>query len=109
MFLAIYVNDGLLIGENNQEMDSLLEELKTEFEIVTFSNPSSFLGIEINITEDKVTLSQKNYIETILRNYKLENPRPVSTPMIYNPKQEDTAITEKISIQRNSRKFIISS
>jgi hypothetical protein len=39
LFLGIYVDDGILVGENIEEMNNLLKELKKEFQ--AYSNPDA--------------------------------------------------------------------
>lgn len=61
LFLAIYVDDGILIGENEDDMNKLLKKLKQEFEMTVQQNPKSFLGMEIVKNESGLLIKQEAY------------------------------------------------
>lgn len=46
LYLAIYVDDGLLCGKNVSEMNVLLNELHKNFRI-TYSKAKFFVGLQI--------------------------------------------------------------
>jgi len=92
LFLAIYVDDGILFGNDNNQMEDLLRELETEFEMRTSNNPNSFLGIEVRRTEDLVALTQVNYAETILRKFSMENAKSLETPIVEYPTELQVAL-----------------
>lgn len=94
LFLAIYVDDGLILGNDEEQINILIQKLTTNFEIVSCKNPTSFLGIEICKGKDSIKLSQSKYISEILDDFGLENMKPVSTPMIYNPSTDDTCLNK---------------
>ena len=82
LYLAIYVDDGVVVGENIHEIRELVEKLKTEFEITVIEEPETFLGMEINRTENKLKLTQENYTDKVLNKYGMEESKPVSTPLV---------------------------
>lgn len=86
IFLAIYVDDGIIVGFNEQEIIDLLSELNKEFQMVACDNPSSFLGIDIFRNREHMVLSQVKYTEKVLKNFCMENSKFVSTPMAENSK-----------------------
>ncbi|KAL0416081.1 UNVERIFIED_CONTAM: Retrovirus-related Pol polyprotein from transposon RE1 [Sesamum latifolium] len=45
-----------------------------------------FLGMEINLCDDGIFISQKRYALEILRKFKMEKSKPVSTSLIHNEK-----------------------
>ncbi|GJQ79318.1 hypothetical protein Trydic_g16185 [Trypoxylus dichotomus] len=47
LFLAIYVDDGMVISKDPEELTDLLGNLKQEFEMTIFQDPKKFVGIEI--------------------------------------------------------------
>lgn len=87
MFLAIYVDDGIIFSKNEQEMQNLLIELNKEFEMTTSDNPNKFLGIEIKKTDEFLFLTQRKYCENILKTFSMQNARSMSTPMVEYNKQ----------------------
>lgn len=96
MFLAIYVDDGIIFGHSEQEMNNLLLELNKKFEMVAVNNPNTFLGIEIRKTGDFIALTQKKYCKTILRNVSMENAKPLSTPMVEYSKPTENVISKQL-------------
>lgn len=87
IILGFYVDDGILLGENQTEMDQLIRELENEFEVTITRNPESFLGMEIKRSQNELKLTQKNYSRRILKKFKMCESRPVETPLV---KGEDT-------------------
>jgi hypothetical protein len=67
-------------------MRHLKEELKGTFDVTDLGKPSKIVGIEITHHADSISISQKVYIDSILRKYKMENANPVSTPLDPNTK-----------------------
>lgn len=80
MFVVVYVDDGLIIGNTKRECENLLEKMNRVFKTKAVSG-SIFLGLEINRNANGLTITQRRYIDDMLKRFKLENCRPVSTPM----------------------------
>lgn len=78
--LALYVDDGILIGKDKEELEKILKELKREFEVKEDLNPNSFLGIEIQRTKAKIKLTQEKYSKNLLHKFNMENSKFVATP-----------------------------
>ena len=51
--LALYVDDGLLMGNDEKELQSIISQLKTTFEITSCDNVSSFVGMVISHNKDE--------------------------------------------------------
>lgn len=82
LFLAIYVDDGLIVGEKQEEIDRLLNKLETKFEMKKFDNVKTFLGINITRGENWMKLDQENYIETILERFNMKSAKTAMIPMV---------------------------
>lgn len=82
LMLAIYVDDGLLVGSDENEMEALLKELENKFEMTINRHPRTFLGMELHQTEEGIWLNQRCYAAKVLDRYGMENCNPVSTPLI---------------------------
>lgn len=67
VFLALYVDDGLLMAQTKEALNEVIENLKNNFKIRE-CNSNTFVGIQINRdrTNYSITLHQKDYIERIL-------------------------------------------
>ncbi|XP_052882285.1 uncharacterized mitochondrial protein AtMg00810-like [Gossypium arboreum] len=67
-------NDARLLNEFKQEMMKV-------FEMIDLGLMSFFLGMEIKHAEHEVFICQKKYAKEILKKFKLEAWKEVSTPM----------------------------
>lgn len=90
LILGIYVDDGIIIGKDMQEMNNLLDELRREFEIKVYRNPSTFLGMELCIEKGKIKLTQTQYSKRILEHYNMQDSKSVSTPLVKGPEENDS-------------------
>jgi transposase InsO family protein len=95
--LTVWVDDLIICGDAPQEIDATVKSLKNMFEIKDLGEPKLLLGIQI-IRDDKtgtITLSQKNYIDTILNRFGYSKLNPVSTPLDphINLKKRDPSLT----------------
>lgn len=82
MFLALYVDDGLLAATNVSLIKVFLSELRKHFKITETHKVSSFLGVCISkLPDGSIFISQEKYIEKILENFNMSNANAVSTPI----------------------------
>ena len=80
LILAIYVDDGLVLSNNNQLTKQLLNHLEENFEI-KICKFTKFLGFQIERVDGNIFLHQKQYILKILQKFNMENCNSVSTPI----------------------------
>lgn len=74
LFLAIYVDDGLLSVK-------LIFELRSEFDKTITENPTDYLHIEISRGENEIRLSQTGYIQNLIRDFNMCDAKTMATPM----------------------------
>ena len=55
--------------------------IEHEWEVTDLGEPSKIVGIEINQTQDFISISQIRYIESILQKEGMEHCNSVSTPL----------------------------
>lgn len=81
MFLCLYVDDGLVFSDNEEQAQKFLQYLKTRFEVVSHE-PDTYVGIRIQRNRSKklIFLNQKGYIERILTRLGMTNATTVTTP-----------------------------
>lgn len=79
-YLALYVDDGLVLGLDQKSCLSVIHELNKHFETKRV-NGIEFLGIEINQTKTGVHLSQQKYIKEMLKQFKMEDCSEAITPL----------------------------
>lgn len=95
LILAIYVDDGLLIGHDKFKLNDFLEKLKEEFKTIITKNPTTFLGIDIKRDKTGITLSQTEKVKQIIENFNMQDCNPTKIPL-HNAdvKRSDTAQSE---------------
>ena len=89
LFLAVYVDDGMVVGDDRKDIDKLILDLKTEFKI-TEGQLDSFLGIHIERTRSGIFINQPAYTENIIKRFRMENAKPTSVPTGIIEKEEDS-------------------
>ena len=85
IFLILYVDDILLAGNNQCEIDSIKDALKGRFNMKDLGPPKSFLGIKIEQTNEGLRLSQRSYFEKLLQRFEMDKCNPIATPMDSTP------------------------
>ena len=86
LILAIYIDDGLIVSQNQALIDKLLDGLKTEFEM-THNDANLFLGIQIERALDgSIFLHQEIYAKRVLEQFRMEEANAVTIPA--DPHQE---------------------
>lgn len=88
LIIAVYVDDLLIFSSSAILKDELKEKLFNNFDIKDLGELQYCLGIEIQRDRTKgiTTLSQKGYIESVLRKYNMHDSKPVNTPSDCNQK-----------------------
>ncbi|XP_046389411.1 uncharacterized protein LOC124158260 [Ischnura elegans] len=89
MFLAIHVDDGIIIGKEKEKIKKLLDKLRKFFEVTIDSEPKSYIGINIRKTAEGIMISQKNYAQLVLKRYGMENSKPTKTPIVADNKVDE--------------------
>ena len=89
LILVVYVDDGLVAATDSQDLEDFLEELKSEFKIVS-KKAKYFLGFEIEKESGNIKISQKSYAKKILERFGFLECKPVSTPMLKSPETSQT-------------------
>lgn len=93
LYVVIYVDDGLVVGDDESEVNQFIQSLQEEFQI-THGSLDNFLGMEIRQGENSIRISQEAYIVSILKRFHMEDANPISTPAIRN---EEVDKSEKLS------------
>jgi len=81
IYLAIHVDDGIIIGNDKTKISKLLNKLREEFEITVKKEPKSYLGIDITKSDKGISISQENYAKEVLKRYDMQNSKPMKTPI----------------------------
>ena len=77
VFLVLYVDDILLIGDNVNVLSGVREWLSTQFSMKDLGEASYILGIKIirNRQKKEIALSQAGYVDTVLSRFSMENAK----------------------------------
>ena len=79
--VALYVDDMLITGLDS-EINSTVELIKNKFKISKCSPVNHILGITVEPTEYGYNISQKKYINDILKRFKINENQKSSTPCV---------------------------
>jgi len=82
MYLALYVDDGLLCGNNVDGINKLLCDMSKEFKL-TYGVAECFVGlqIEMNRNKNRLIIHQGGYALKILKKFNHSECQEVSTPV----------------------------
>lgn len=82
VYLALYVDDGLVLCQKVHVANMIIEKLGAHFEITTITKPNIFVGCEIhrNRKNKTILINQENYIKRIIRKFNLQDTKPKEIP-----------------------------
>ncbi|XP_035845685.1 uncharacterized mitochondrial protein AtMg00810-like [Helianthus annuus] len=79
--LLVYVDDIIVTGNNEKEINNVKTFLKSEFLIKDLGQLKFFLGIEVIRTDEGIALSQRKYCMDLLNEFGMSGCKPVSCPI----------------------------
>lgn len=95
LILSIYVDDGIIIADNDRDVCDLIEKLRKRFEIHSVEG-NSYLGFEINRGYNgEITIHQAGYIKKILKRFDMDECKSVDAPILVSP-SKDSSEEEKL-------------
>ncbi|WVZ85689.1 hypothetical protein U9M48_032584 [Paspalum notatum var. saurae] len=86
VILAVYVDDIIITGHDEAEINRLKEDLSKVFEVKDLGQLKYFLGIEIARSAKGIFLSQRKYVLDLLSETGMLGCRPAPTPIDPNHK-----------------------
>jgi len=93
VYLALYVDDGLIMAKHTEAIDKVLEAISTKFEILV-SDADVFVGLQIDrdaVTRD-IFISKEGYINTLLDRFNMTECNESNVPML--PETDLVPVTE---------------
>lgn len=83
IYLLLYVDDMLVAAKDMKEVKKLKEILSSEFDMKDLGAAKRILEMDISRDREKgiLTLSQGGYLCKVLRNFLMEESKPLSKPM----------------------------
>ena len=103
--LVIYVDDILLIGDDEAAISATKTYLQKHFAIRDLKTPQYFLGIEFAYQSGKLTLSQRKYALDLLQEMGLLGCKPATSLLEARPKFWDTDSPMMADANRYRRLF----
>ena len=100
MIIGVYVDDLLIVGESQKEIDLLKKALTTRFKMTDLRPVTHYLGLRIIKDLDTGTrfLTQKTYAHKILNCFRMQNAKRVNTPIA----KKDILVYADLSYQADS-------
>lgn len=102
VYLALYVDDGLVLSESNSAINKLMFHLEENFKVTTNTEScvKQFVGMQIehNSVTGTVAVHQKPYINKILERFNMQDANTVAVPAepgIYLKSLEDMNSCDK--------------
>jgi hypothetical protein len=85
-FLVVYVDDLLLAASSRALMDAVKAKLTSRFKMRDLGKASFILGIEVKRNHPcrSISLSQRQYIDSVLERCRMSECAPLSTPMSHS-------------------------
>src|SRR6266480_4916263 len=110
----IYVDDVKLIRSDEADLDTVHQQIADRFEIKNLNKIHHYLEMKMiyNHQQQKIHLSQKQYIQQLLKQYEMKNCYSASTSMIFDLKITDDLIKNEQFVQKyqeliDSQQFLI--
>ncbi|KAL8103291.1 hypothetical protein AgCh_027738 [Apium graveolens] len=86
LFLAVYVDDILVVGNDLSEVQSIKQYLDSTFKIKDLGPLHYFLGLEFNHVPNGVVVSQRKFTVDLLDTFAAPDSAPVISPLDLNVK-----------------------
>ncbi|KAE8677835.1 hypothetical protein F3Y22_tig00111495pilonHSYRG00094 [Hibiscus syriacus] len=86
LIMCLYVDDLIFSGSNPSMFNEFKDVMMKEFEMTYMWHMAYYLGIEVKQQKDGIFISQESYAKEILKKFKMENCKPISTPTEYGIK-----------------------
>jgi transposase InsO family protein len=95
LIVSLYVDDLIFTGNNMKMIAGFKEDMMNTFEMTDLGLMNYFLGIEVKQQEEGIFICQKKYTEGLLKKFKMNDCKPVATPLVTNEKlQKDDGSPE---------------
>eukprot|EP00253_Pinus_taeda_P005953 PITA_05953 len=84
IYLVLYVDDMLLVGNDKEIIQDLKTQLSSKFDMKDLGAENYIMGMEIkrDQAKRKLRLNQRKYVETILQRFNMQDSKPVKVPIL---------------------------
>ena len=108
------MNDIKLIDSNETDLNTVYQQIVNKFEIKNLDKIHHYLKMKMiyDHQQQKIHLSQKQYIQQLLKQYKMKNCYSALTSMIFDLKITDNSVKDEQFVQKyqelvGSQQFLI--
>jgi hypothetical protein len=88
LIVSLYVDDLIYTGNNITLINGFKEDMMKTFEMTDLGLRNYFLGIEVKQKEQGIFICQKKYTKALLEKFKMNDCKPVATPLVTNEKMQ---------------------
>eukprot|EP00253_Pinus_taeda_P027181 PITA_27181 len=83
IYLVLYVDDVLLVGNDKEIIQDLKTQLSSKFDMKDLGAANYILGMEIKRgrAKRKIWLNQRKYVETMLQRFNMQDSKQVKVPI----------------------------
>ena len=83
IYLVLYVDDMLLIGNNREIIQDVKTQLSSKFDMKDLGASNFILGMEIKRDRKrrKLWLNQRKYVKTLLQRFNMQECNPIKVPI----------------------------
>ena len=81
IFVVLYVDDLIFLGNNDEMIEELEGTIIREFEMTDLGLSKFFLDLEVKQGEMGIFMTQETYEKEIFKKHKMKNYNPISIPM----------------------------
>ena len=96
VIICLYVDDMLIFGTDQEQVDSTKEFLSSKFAMKDIGEADVILGIRIKRNGKEISLSQCHYIETVLTKFSSKGCRELRTP--FDPSVKYVSVSTRVLI-----------
>ncbi len=84
IYLAIYVDDIIISGNEKRKIDDIITLLNNKFEMNSLGDLKYILGIQVsrNLRDGSISLCQTEYIKRVLEKFNMNDCKPSSVPFL---------------------------
>jgi hypothetical protein len=81
LIVQVYVDDILFGGSSHSLVARFAEDMSKEFKMSMMGELQFFLGLQIKQAKEGTFVHQAKYMKDILKKFKMDDSKPLSTPM----------------------------
>lgn len=94
MVIIIYVDDGLIIAEDDDHILNVLRKLENEFEMREME-VNTYRGLQIVQNKDGILIHQEKYTRKVLDTFNMSDAKPANNPVLSYDEQDITPLEEE--------------